>query len=122
MATSNVFNSMSFSSFDMGAMMKMNDIGPSVQKDLQKVYLLLTVTIISAAMGCYLNYYLPLGGILTMLGAIGMIFLISKDRGNPTLKLDRMLYLCAFGALKGMSIGPLVILPKSPQNLKVCCE
>ena len=100
----------SFDNINLESVFKMSEITPKTQQQLGTIYTLLTATVLAAAAGCYAESYLHMGGLLSALGAIGLLFLLGSGRGNPSIMGERLGYLLGFGFLKGMSIAPLVNL------------
>eukprot|EP01041_Mallomonas_annulata_P004319 gene4320-8589_t len=97
----------SFGNVDFATIFKLNDLTPDIQKHLARVYSSLIACILSACVGVIFNLYTGFGGFFGIFGALGMLFWLHVDQ-QKTAWLRRLSMLCAFGFLKGTSIGELV--------------
>eukprot|EP01128_Nolandella_sp_AFSM9_P010958 TRINITY_DN7673_c0_g1_i1.p1 TRINITY_DN7673_c0_g1~~TRINITY_DN7673_c0_g1_i1.p1 ORF type:complete len:265 (+),score=87.88 TRINITY_DN7673_c0_g1_i1:64-795(+) len=87
------------------------DITPAVQSHLQRVYATLALTVAFAAAGSYAHLMYNIGGLLTALTGVALIFAIAATRdANRKDQTDRIGLLSAFGFVQGASIGPLIAL------------
>lgn len=91
---------------DMQSLFKLNDVSPAVQNHLAKTYATLTGMVLAAALGAYAHMLYHLGGMLSTLVTVGILFYLASSR---TLTLQQRVYLAlGFGFFKGLSIGGLV--------------
>jgi FtsH-binding integral membrane protein len=87
-----------------------NRLEPPVRQHLKNVYGCLSLSTVSAAAGAYVHMYTYLlqAGLLSTIGALGLIFalLCTPDNGkNRSLRLG---YLLGFAFLTGLGMGPLL--------------
>jgi len=80
----------------------------TVQQHLVRVYAALTATILMAAIGSIVHLLYNVGGLLTMLGAIGLVIVLALTPQNSQNEQTRLGLLLGIGFLKGCSIGPLL--------------
>lgn len=83
------------------------DLSPTVSSHLRKVFVSLFGLCVVASVGVYLHLLTNFGGILTALASIGFLIAVASTR-HEGASSKRMGFVAAFGALKGMSIGPLI--------------
>ncbi|OQS00851.1 bax inhibitor-like protein [Achlya hypogyna] len=94
------------STWDLGALLKANDISIPVQQHLVRVYAALAATILVAGVGVALDAMLDLAGLTSTFGSLGLIiylFFVDKQ-----LVAKRMGVLLTIAACMGINIGPLV--------------
>ena len=87
-----------------------SDISEDVQAHLLKVYLTLSLTVLTSILGVLINYIVNIGGIITILISFVLIFCLKFDRHNiDNSNVTRRLgILASFGLFQGFSIGPLI--------------
>lgn len=83
-----------------------NGITPTVLGHLRNVYATLVLGIVAAAGGAYLDLLFRLGGFLSFIGALGLMFWMASTSGEPIA--NRMPKFLGFCTLQGMSLGQLV--------------
>ncbi len=83
------------------------DISAKTQEHLVKVYIALCLTVLAGALGVVVNLYTGIGGLFTSLASITCIWWLGNDLDKSNLQ-KRGVILLSFGALQGMSVGPLV--------------
>ncbi len=83
------------------------DISAKTQEHLVKVYIALCLTVLAGALGVVVNLYTGIGGLFTSLASIACIWWLGNDLDKSNLQ-KRGVILLSFGALQGMSVGPLV--------------
>jgi len=88
--------------FQTGAIRK------DVQAHLVKVYLALAATLVFAAAGSAIHLMFNLGGLLTLLGAMGLIVMLALTPATRDNELIRLGYLFGIGFLKGCTLGPMI--------------
>eukprot|EP00298_Acanthocystis_sp_HF-20_P011639 c19492_g1_i1.p1 GENE.c19492_g1_i1~~c19492_g1_i1.p1 ORF type:complete len:276 (+),score=32.70 c19492_g1_i1:64-891(+) len=96
-AESNTFTAL-FSSFPLT---------PEIRSHVKDVYLCLFLTIISAVCGVFLHILTGIGGWETFVASIVAILVVNTQFVSTNL---RFVVLMMFGALQGITIGPLVAL------------
>lgn len=78
-----------------------------VRQHLARVYSTLGLTLLCAAVGAVTHIYFNCGGILSSLAGVGLMIYLALDK-DKTDYTRRIATVAAFGALQGMSIGPLM--------------
>ncbi|XP_014214623.1 probable Bax inhibitor 1 [Copidosoma floridanum] len=83
---------------------------PPVRKHLKNVYSCLSLSTLTAAVGVYIHLYTHLlrAGILTSLGAIGLIIILLNTSDNGKNQHLRLVCLLGFAFLSGLGICPLL--------------
>lgn len=91
----------------LDTMLKMNDISPDIQAHLKSVYAALSLGVLVSAAGAYFHLATQLGGLLSLLAALGCILWLhaDPDRSNQTKRLG---IFAAFTFFQGMTLGGLV--------------
>jgi len=89
------------------ALYKTSPITPDVQSHLTNVYTTLAATILFAAVGSIVYMKTLMGGGLTFLAGIGLIFWLAATPKHEVQK--RLMILLGFGFFEGLSIGPLLL-------------
>lgn len=81
-----------------------------VKKHVKKVYSTLAIAMLAATAGAYIHMFTNLmqAGLLTVLGSLGMLALLSFTPHNSKNEGKRLAYLMGFAALTGMGLGPLL--------------
>jgi len=102
------FSSFSSRKIDWSALSNFSPVTKDVQNHLVKVYGMLGVTLLSAALGCAVHIMYNVGGLLTMFGALGLIITLSLTPPTHDNLMKRMGFLLGIGFLQGCSIGSLV--------------
>jgi len=78
-----------------------------VRSHLSKVYATLGLALFMCSLGAMAHLRFNLGGVLSTVGAIGLMILLTFDRDQQNIP-KRLAILSGFGFLQGCSIGPLV--------------
>lgn len=82
---------------------------PDVRYHLAKVYSCLTGTTLFAAVGAFVHLFnIWQAGLLSALGSIGLVILLSMTANNSKNFYSRLAMLFGFGFLSGHSLGPLL--------------
>lgn len=93
--------------FNMDALFKMDDMTPSVQKHLTKVYSSLAATLLAASVGAYIHMsVMAIGGMMSSIACMGLMMWLSSE--SPANEAKRVYIMISFGFFKGASIGPLI--------------
>lgn len=93
-------------------------IEPSVRYHLVKVYSCLTATTLCAAIGAFVHLFgIWEAGLLSALGSLGLVLLLSTTVDNSKNFYTRLGMLLGFGMLSGHSLGPLLdhVIAVNPQ-------
>jgi len=93
-------------------------IEPNVRYHLAKVYTCLTATTMCAAIGAFVHLFgIWEAGILSALGSLGLVLLLSTTVDNSKNFYARLGMLLGFGLLSGHSLGPLLdhVIAVNPQ-------
>jgi FtsH-binding integral membrane protein len=93
-------------------------IEPTVRYHLVKVYACLTATTICAAIGAFVHLFgIWEAGLLSALGSLGLVLLLSTTVDNSKNFYTRLAMLLGFGMLSGHSLGPLLdhVIAVNPQ-------
>lgn len=93
-------------------------IEPNVRYHLVKVYSCLTATTLCAAVGAFVHLFgIWEAGLLSALGSLGLVLLLSTTVDNPKNFYTRLGMLLGFGLLSGHSLGPLLdhVIAVNPQ-------
>lgn len=87
-----------------------NRLEAPVRQHLKNVYGCLSLSTVSAAAGAYVHMYTYLlqAGLLSTLGALGLIFALLFTPDNGKNRLLRLGYLLGFAFLTGLGMGPLL--------------
>lgn len=98
-------------SWNMQNVLKMNALTPEIQTHLAKVYTVLGLTVLAAAVGAAFDVFLyHAGGLLTLLASMFVMYkLVTMDKHNNNVAA-RGGMLCLFGFLNGVNLGSLVAL------------
>lgn len=91
---------------------------PEVRHHLVRVYACLTATTLCAAVGAFCHLFgFWEAGILSALGSVGLVVLLSMSTDNAKNFYSRLGMLLGFGFLTGNSIGPLLdrVIALNPQ-------
>jgi FtsH-binding integral membrane protein len=91
---------------DLQALLKTNEISPEVQSHLSKVYATLTLCVFCAIFGVLAHLQYHIGGVLSGIATIGLLFLLAADREGSVPK--RLALLGCFGFFQGASLGELI--------------
>eukprot|EP00033_Pygsuia_biforma_P000461 GCRY01000547.1.p1 GENE.GCRY01000547.1~~GCRY01000547.1.p1 ORF type:complete len:273 (+),score=25.36 GCRY01000547.1:100-819(+) len=95
--------------FNKETLLNFSTISSSTQKYLKEVYLTLTYTFAASVFGVYLATQVNVGGFMSTLAALGCLFYVYST--PPQYNNNNRLYaLLAFGALKGISLHPLLAI------------
>lgn len=86
---------------------------PDVRRHLQRVYILLTVTIAAAFFGsyCVSSLHIVINGaamLALFIASLGLVLAIGLTRSTPQNAWWRSMLLIAFGFLQGIAVTPLV--------------
>jgi len=81
-----------------------------VQKHLKKVYTSLAIALLVAAVGAYVHLFTNIlqAGLLTLIGSIGLLVLLSSTPHTPENEAKRIGYLMGFAFFSGLALGPLL--------------
>jgi len=79
-----------------------------LREHLINVYSSLALGMLAASVGSYVHMYIPIGGLLTTIASIALIFLLFGTPDLPENSLQRKAYYYGFCFLQGVSIGPLI--------------
>ena len=81
-----------------------------VRQHLKNVYGCLSLSTVSAAVGVYVHMYTYLlqAGLLSTIGALGLIFALLATPDNGKNRSLRLGYLLGFAFLTGLGMGPLL--------------
>jgi len=93
-------------------------IEPNVRYHLVKVYSCLTATTLCAAIGAFVHLFgIWEAGLLSALGSLGLVLLLSTTVDNSKNFYTRLGMLLGFGMLSGHSLGPLLdhVIAVNPQ-------
>jgi len=93
-------------------------IEPAVRYHLVKVYACLTATTLCAAVGAFVHLFgIWEAGLLSALGSLGLVLLLSTTVDNSKNFYTRLAMLLGFGMLSGHSLGPLLdhVIAVNPQ-------
>jgi len=93
-------------------------IEPNVRYHLVKVYSCLTATTLCAAIGAFVHLFgIWEAGLLSALGSLGLVLLLSTTVDNSKNFYTRLGMLLGFGLLSGHSLGPLLdhVIAVNPQ-------
>lgn len=93
-------------------------IEPTVRYHLVKVYSCLTATTLCAAIGAFVHLFgIWEAGLLSALGSLGLVLLLSTTVDNSKNFYTRLSMLLGFGMLSGHSLGPLLdhVIAVNPQ-------
>jgi len=93
-------------------------IEPTVRYHLVKVYSCLTATTLCAAIGAIVHLFgIWEAGLLSALGSLGLVLLLSTTVDNSKNFYTRLGMLLGFGMLSGHSLGPLLnhVIAVNPQ-------
>lgn len=93
-------------------------IEPAVRYHLVKVYSCLTATTLCAAVGAFVHLFgIWEAGLLSALGSLGLVLLLSTTVDNAKNFYTRLAMLLGFGMLSGHSLGPLLdhVIAVNPQ-------
>lgn len=93
-------------------------IEPDVRYHLVKVYSCLTATTLCAAVGAFVHLFgIWEAGLLSALGSLGLVLLLSTTVDNSKNFYTRLGMLLGFGLLSGHSLGPLLdhVIAVNPQ-------
>jgi len=93
-------------------------IEPNVRYHLVKVYSCLTATTLCAAIGAFVHLFgIWEAGLLSALGSLGLVLLLSTNVDNSKNFYTRLGMLLGFGLLSGHSLGPLLdhVIAVNPQ-------
>eukprot|EP00904_Undaria_pinnatifida_P001539 jgi/Undpi1/11386/HiC_scaffold_30.g13683.m1 len=109
MASSSPLDSLLHRPFNVGALLKSNDISFDVQRHLANVYAALAATVLACALGATADLWLHWGGLATMFAGLGAMLWLAFDQ-DKTNYSKRTGILLLFGLLKGFSLGSLIEL------------
>jgi len=80
-----------------------------VQRHLRSVYMTLTVTVASAALGAFVNHFLHIGNFLTTICALMLLLWFKFTPYDPTkFQIQRAGLLLSFAFFQGASLAPLL--------------
>lgn len=81
-----------------------------VRQHLKNVYGCLSMSTVSAAAGAYVHMYTEFleAGLLTTIGALGLLFALISTPDNDKNQKLRLGYLLGFAFLSGLGMGPLL--------------
>ncbi|XP_046740703.1 probable Bax inhibitor 1 [Diprion similis] len=87
-----------------------NKLEAPVRQHLKNVYGCLSLSTVSAAVGAYIHMYTGIleAGLLTTLGALGLLFALISTQDNDKNQKLRLGYLLGFAFLSGLGMGPLL--------------
>ncbi|XP_046422144.1 probable Bax inhibitor 1 [Neodiprion virginianus] len=87
-----------------------NKLEAPVRQHLKNVYGCLSLSTVSAAVGAYIHMYTGIleAGLLTTLGALGLLFALISTPDNDKNQKLRLGYLLGFAFLSGLGMGPLL--------------
>ncbi|XP_058795702.1 probable Bax inhibitor 1 [Phymastichus coffea] len=87
-----------------------NKLEAPVRQHLKNVYGCLSLSTISAAVGAYVHMYTYImqAGLLSTIGALGLIFALISTPDNGKNRSLRLGYLLGFAFLTGLGMGPLL--------------
>ncbi|XP_012251561.1 probable Bax inhibitor 1 [Athalia rosae] len=87
-----------------------NRLEAPVRQHLKNVYGCLSLSTVSAASGAYIHMYTDFlqAGLLTTIGALGLLFALLSTPDNDKNQKLRLGYLLGFAFLSGLGMGPLL--------------
>ncbi|CAM9640638.1 unnamed protein product [Scytosiphon promiscuus] len=91
----------------VSSLLKANDITLDVQRHLANVYAALAGTVLACALGAAADLWLHVGGLLTSIAGFGAMMWLGYDQDKSNYP-KRIGILTLFGALQGLSLGPLI--------------
>lgn len=83
---------------------------PDVRHHLKNVYACLSMSTMTAAAGAYVHLYTELfqAGLLTVIAAIGFLFMLMATEDSDKNRKMRLGFLLGFAFFSGMGMGPLL--------------
>lgn len=95
---------------DMERLFCFDHLEKPVKEHLKNVYSSLSISLLLAAAGSYLNlvFHIGIGGFLGAILSIGLMMAILFTPHTPENLQKRFAYLCGFAFLVGTSLGPLI--------------
>jgi FtsH-binding integral membrane protein len=81
-----------------------------VKQHLKNVYSVFSMALLAAALGAYVHLYTRVlqAGLLTLIGSIVLLILLSTTPHSPLNTKKRLGYFLSFAGLAGVSLGPLL--------------